>query len=203
MEGDQRLGTLFVKSDLKAAQQRFGLYGLITALVIALATLLAYLVSRWQQSQISQPILALAETASAVSDQHDYAVRAAAADTLEIDVLTDAFNHMLTQIQESRGAPACADGPPEPAAADHRSDRRTAGSAEHLPGRAAQRGGEPADRLRLRLPVRRRGGNADREHRRRGQPEPVSAPRPRRARRRAHRRERLVALHAGTPGLRA
>jgi signal transduction histidine kinase/ActR/RegA family two-component response regulator len=101
LEGDQHLGTLFVKSDLKAAQQRFGLYGLITALVIALATLLAYLVSRWQQSQISVPILALAETARAVSDRHDYAVRAAAADTREIDVLTDAFNHMLTQIQES------------------------------------------------------------------------------------------------------
>jgi signal transduction histidine kinase/ActR/RegA family two-component response regulator len=101
MEGDQRLGTLFVKSDLKAAEQRFRLYGLITAIVIALATLLAYLVSRWQQSQISRPILALAETARAVSDRHDYAVRATRADTLEIDVLTDAFNHMLTQIQES------------------------------------------------------------------------------------------------------
>src|SRR5262249_27231886 len=103
MEGGKRLGTLFVKSDLKAAEQRFRLYGLITAIVIALATLLAYLVSRWQQSQISRPILALAETARAVSDRHDYAVRAAAADTREIDVLTDAFNHMLTQIQESEG----------------------------------------------------------------------------------------------------
>lgn len=101
MEGNQRLGTLFVKSDLKAVQQRFSLYGLITAIVIALATLLAYLVSRWQQSQISGPILALAETARAVSDRHDYTVRAASTDTREINVLTDAFNHMLTQIQES------------------------------------------------------------------------------------------------------
>ena len=102
-----------------------------------------------------------------------------------------------------RGAPACADVSPEPAAADHWSDRRAAGPAEHLPGRVEQRGGEPADRLRLRLPVRRRGGNAHREHRRRGQPEPVSAPRSRRASRRSHRSERLVALHAGTAGLRA
>ena len=67
--GRQHLGTLFVKSDLKAIEQRFGLYALITALVIALAVLLAYLVSRWQQSQISRPILALAETARAVSDR--------------------------------------------------------------------------------------------------------------------------------------
>jgi Signal transduction histidine kinase regulating C4-dicarboxylate transport system len=101
VEGDQRLGTLFVKSDLKAVDQRFASYGLITAMVIALATLLAYLVSRWQQSQISGPILALAETARAVSDRHDYSVRATSADTLEIDLATDAFNHMLTQIQGS------------------------------------------------------------------------------------------------------
>lgn len=101
MEGDQRLGTLFVKSDLKAVEQRFGSYGLITAMVIVLATLLAYVVSRWQQSQISRPILALAETARAVSDRRDYSVRAASADTLEIDVLTGTFNHMLAQIHAS------------------------------------------------------------------------------------------------------
>jgi signal transduction histidine kinase/ActR/RegA family two-component response regulator len=100
-EGAQLLGTLFVKSDLKAVDQRFASYGLITATVIALAALSAYLVSRWQQSLISRPILALAETARAVSDRHDYSVRATAADTLEINQATDAFNHMLTQVQQS------------------------------------------------------------------------------------------------------
>jgi signal transduction histidine kinase/ActR/RegA family two-component response regulator len=100
-EGGQYLGTLFVKSDLTAMQQRLRLYGLIALVVLALSTALAYGVSYWQQSQISGPILALADTARAVSDQHDYSVRAAPADTLEVDVLTGAFNHMLTQIQES------------------------------------------------------------------------------------------------------
>lgn len=101
MEGERRLGTLFVKSDLKAVRQRFELYGLIMAIVIALSTLLAYLVSQHQQSQISRPILDLAETARAVSDRQDYSVRARQADTLELGLLTDAFNHMLTQIQRS------------------------------------------------------------------------------------------------------
>lgn len=100
-EGNKRLGTLFVKSDLKAIQQRFQLYGLIMAIVIALSALLAYFVSYRQQSQISRPILDLAETARAVSDRQDYSVRARPADTLEIGLLTDAFNHMLTQIERS------------------------------------------------------------------------------------------------------
>lgn len=101
-EGGQQLGMLFVQSDMRAIDQRFGLYGLIAAIVVVLSALLAYVVSHWQQARISRPILALAETARAVSDRHDYSVRAVGpADTHEIDLLTDAFNHMLTQIQES------------------------------------------------------------------------------------------------------
>jgi uncharacterized membrane protein affecting hemolysin expression len=43
------LGTLYVKSDLKAIDDRFSSYALITALVIALAVLLAYIVANKQQ----------------------------------------------------------------------------------------------------------------------------------------------------------
>jgi len=100
MEGEV-LGTLFVKSDLRAIDQRFRDYTLITALVIALAVLLAYLVANRQQSEISRPILDLADTARAVSDKHDYSVRARSTGAREIAQLTDAFNHMLAQIQLS------------------------------------------------------------------------------------------------------
>jgi len=93
------LGTLYVKSDLRSIDQRFRGYGLITALVIALAVLLAYAVARRQQSEISGPLLALAETARSVSDKHDYSVRAQSSGAREITQLTDAFNHMLAQIQ--------------------------------------------------------------------------------------------------------
>jgi signal transduction histidine kinase/uncharacterized membrane protein affecting hemolysin expression/ActR/RegA family two-component response regulator len=98
---NQVLGTLFVKSDLKAIDQRFSSYALITALVIALAVLLGYFVATRQQSEISGPILELARTARAVSDKHDYSVRAQSSGAQEITLLTDAFNHMLTQIQQS------------------------------------------------------------------------------------------------------
>ncbi|MEO8018672.1 MAG: ATP-binding protein [Pseudomonadota bacterium] len=98
---DQRLDTLFVKSDLKAIDVRFRGYALITALVFALAVLLAYFVAKRQQSEISGPILELAKTARVVSDAHDYSVRAQSSGAQEITVLNDAFNQMLTQIQQS------------------------------------------------------------------------------------------------------
>jgi signal transduction histidine kinase/CheY-like chemotaxis protein len=97
----QPLGTLFVKSDLKAIDASFRLYALITAVVIVLSVLVAYLVAKPLQAQISDPILRLAETARAISDANDYSVRAQPANVREVNLLTDAFNHMLTQIESS------------------------------------------------------------------------------------------------------
>jgi signal transduction histidine kinase/CheY-like chemotaxis protein len=100
VEGNQRLGTLYLQSDLEAMNERLRLYGGIALLVIAGASVVAYMLSRKLQQQISRPILALAETARAVSDRQDYAVRALKTGNDELGLLTDAFNHMLEQIQE-------------------------------------------------------------------------------------------------------
>lgn len=100
IQGDSRLGTLYVHSDLKAVTARFRLYGTVAAAVAAVALLLAYVLSRALQRQISTPIIQLAETARAVSENRDYTVRARKYGTGELGVLTDAFNQMLTQIHE-------------------------------------------------------------------------------------------------------
>src|SRR5271156_5285870 len=102
-EGSRRLGTLFVQSDLSAMYARAGLYGLIVLLVIGISLPLAYLISRRLQHQLLHPILALAETTRAVSERHDYTVRAVRTGAYEFDLFTDTFNQMLTQIQESEG----------------------------------------------------------------------------------------------------
>src|SRR2546429_3587793 len=102
-EGHRKLGVLLVKSDLGAIYERLRLYAVIAAFVIAVSALVAYLLSHRLQQQLSRPILSLAETARAVSDRQDYTVRASRADAHELDLLTDAFNHMLTQIQQSEG----------------------------------------------------------------------------------------------------
>src|SRR5882762_1199728 len=100
-EGSRRLGTLFVKSDLGAMYARAALYALIVLLVIVISLPLAYLISRRLQHQLLHPILALAETTRAVSERHDYTVRAVRTGAYEFDLFTDTFNHMLTEIQQS------------------------------------------------------------------------------------------------------
>src|SRR5258708_3477914 len=97
---NKRLGTLYLKADMGAMYERFRLYGAIATLVIAVSFLAAYLLSRTLQKQISGPILSLAETAKAIGGRRDYSVRATKQGEDELGLLTDAFNQMLTQIQE-------------------------------------------------------------------------------------------------------
>jgi signal transduction histidine kinase len=98
VQGDKQLGTLYIQFDMAGMYARLRLYGVIAFLVIALSFLVAYFLSKSLQKAISKPILKLAQTASIISDQHDYTVRADKSNDDEIGVLTDAFNHMLTQI---------------------------------------------------------------------------------------------------------
>src|SRR2546423_310901 len=100
--GSQRLGTLYLASDLGAIYDTFRLSGVIGLAVMAVALLAAYLLSMVLQGAISQPILALAETAKAVSTRQDYSVRAAKLGADELGALTDAFNQMLGRIEDQK-----------------------------------------------------------------------------------------------------
>jgi len=102
--GSQRLGTLYLASDLEAVYDTFRLSGVIGLAVLAVALLAAYLLSRVLQGTISQPILALAETAKAVSTRQDYSVRASKLGEDELGALTDAFNQMLGRIEDQNRA---------------------------------------------------------------------------------------------------
>jgi signal transduction histidine kinase/ActR/RegA family two-component response regulator len=103
VQNGHRLGTLYVKSDLGATAERLGNFVLIAILVLALSYAVAYLVSRRLQGQISRPILALTATASAISEQRDFTVRAHAAGGYELGLLTAAFNRMLERIESTQG----------------------------------------------------------------------------------------------------
>jgi PAS domain S-box-containing protein len=84
---------------MHAMYERFIWYGLLAFVVIALSMLLALLLLRRLQQSITGPILELAKTAETISVRGDYAVRAAASDGYEANLLTHAFNHMLEQIE--------------------------------------------------------------------------------------------------------
>ena len=95
-----RLGTLYLKVDMKAVSRTLRLSAAIAAAVMAVALLAAFLLATALQGRISQPILALAETAKAVSARQDYSVRAPKLGEDELGVLTDAFNQMLGRIHD-------------------------------------------------------------------------------------------------------
>src|SRR5229473_3490204 len=100
----QRLGTLYLKSDLGAMYQRLTLYGEVVMALVAFSCLLAFALSTRLQRYVSLPILTLAGTAQTVSEGKDYSVRAAKFGNDELGHLTDAFNDMLVQIQQQDGA---------------------------------------------------------------------------------------------------
>ncbi len=100
IKGSQRLGTLYLRSDTEEMYERLRLYAGIASLIIAVLSVVAYLLSRRLQREISEPILDLANTAQAVSTQRDYSVRARKLGDDELGLLTEAFNHMLEQIQQ-------------------------------------------------------------------------------------------------------
>ncbi len=100
IQNNNLLGTLYLKSDLQAMYERFKLYSILTIFVIGLSFLLAYFLSSILQKRISEPITVLAETAKAISEKGDYSVRATKLGEDELGLLTDAFNNMLSQIQQ-------------------------------------------------------------------------------------------------------
>jgi light-regulated signal transduction histidine kinase (bacteriophytochrome) len=72
---------------------------LIAVVSIAIAIVIAYLLSKTLQKQISQPILSLAETARNITGHRDFSIRAKKLGGDELGLLTDAFNQMLAEIQ--------------------------------------------------------------------------------------------------------
>jgi signal transduction histidine kinase len=95
------IGSVSIQSDLREFDaRRTRSLGIIAAVMVV--SLIAALVMSWlSQRAISKPIVHLAEIANSVSGNKDYSARApVAGGPREIAVLTEAFNDMLTQIQE-------------------------------------------------------------------------------------------------------
>lgn len=98
--GNKRIGSLYLKYNLQVLGRQFFIFGFIVIAIFILSLLLAWALSSKLQRRISSPIMALAEVARSVSINKDYSVRAVKQSDDEIGLLTDAFNQMLTQIQE-------------------------------------------------------------------------------------------------------
>ncbi|HVV00495.1 MAG TPA: ATP-binding protein [Verrucomicrobiae bacterium] len=98
VEKGKQSGTLYVQSDLGAVAQRLHLYLGIALLVLCGSVIFALVVSNALQRRITNPILALVNSARVVSERADYSLRVPKTSEDELGALTDAFNNMLEQI---------------------------------------------------------------------------------------------------------
>ncbi|HTH46813.1 MAG TPA: PAS domain-containing protein [Candidatus Limnocylindria bacterium] len=104
MRGDTRLGTLYLKADLAGLNRRIQIYAVMSLLIVGGSLAFAFWLSRTLQSKITNPIVALAETAQKISRDRDYSLRAPRMSDDELGALTQAFNGMLDRIQASDSA---------------------------------------------------------------------------------------------------
>ncbi len=95
----ERVGTLYIASDLGERDERNARYAMIAGVVLLLSAVAAYLLATRLQRVISEPILGLAQTASRVATEKNYALRATKHGEDELGSLVDRFNEMLAQIQ--------------------------------------------------------------------------------------------------------
>ncbi len=97
-------GTLYIRSNLSRIEKYLS-NQLVTAIFVVIGVLLvSYLLALKLQQTISRPILELADTARMVSLRKDYSVRAEQDPNMaygrELSLLVEAFNNMLTEIED-------------------------------------------------------------------------------------------------------
>jgi len=95
----RKIGTVFLQSDLQRLRNRVKGNALITALVMAAAAAIAFLLSARLQRVISDPITGLSAVAVQIAQEKNFSVRANKPSDDELGRLVEAFNEMLTQIQ--------------------------------------------------------------------------------------------------------
>ena len=98
--GGEILGTVYIESDLEEMQARLSRFAAIVGTVLLVSLLISLLLSSRLQHVISDPIHRLAWTASLISLEKDYSIRAAKENEDELGILVDRFNEMLERIQE-------------------------------------------------------------------------------------------------------
>ena len=95
----ERVGTLYLLSDMRQWNLRAKRYTGIIVIVVLICSSLALLLSARLQKLISKPILHLEDTMRMVSSNKNYEIRATRFYGDEIGRLIDGFNTMLSEIQ--------------------------------------------------------------------------------------------------------
>ncbi len=100
----KRLGAIYIESDLSEISDTIVWFIGVSALVALGSMVLASVLSSRLQHLITQPILSLASTAKEVAERRNFALRATVEGANEMGALSEAFNHMLSQIHDQNRA---------------------------------------------------------------------------------------------------
>jgi PAS domain S-box-containing protein len=95
-------GTLYLRSSFRGLYEQLWRYAIIVISVLLGSFAVAFILSTLLEKRISEPILALTEAAETITRRGDYAVRAPKLSEDELGTLTDAFNRMLSEIQDNQ-----------------------------------------------------------------------------------------------------
>jgi signal transduction histidine kinase/CheY-like chemotaxis protein len=96
---EERIGYVYVASDLSEMRVRVAEYLVILTGVLVAGFLLSLALSHRLQQVISRPLLALTVVTRVVTRDHEYGIRAKKGDDDEIGELIDRFNDMLSEIE--------------------------------------------------------------------------------------------------------
>jgi signal transduction histidine kinase/CheY-like chemotaxis protein len=94
------IGSIYIESDLVEVQAQLWSFALTVGVILLASGFVALLISSRLQRVVIEPIQHLADVARIVSADRSYSVRAVRRGSKEIRLLIDAFNHMLSQIQQ-------------------------------------------------------------------------------------------------------
>jgi signal transduction histidine kinase len=97
---DRRIGTLYLQTSLEGMYDRLWLFAGLAFIIFSSSALVALVLSARLQHPISQPILALTKAAHHIAADKDFTVRVPSQGRDEAGLLTDAFNLLLTSIEE-------------------------------------------------------------------------------------------------------
>ncbi|MFO1258317.1 MAG: EAL domain-containing protein [Gammaproteobacteria bacterium] len=99
--GSKQLGTLIVMADLTGVKLRTTHQITVVVIMIVFSLLASVLLSNRLQDAITKPFNLLVQTVQEITEKNDYSIRAAKTTDDELGILTNAFNNMLHQIENS------------------------------------------------------------------------------------------------------
>jgi len=97
---NERIGTLYIQSDLKEIYHRIQWYVLTVFGVMMLSIAIAFILISRLQKIITKPLSDMADAMDTISGEKNYSVRVAIQSQDEVGILGDGFNEMLSQIQK-------------------------------------------------------------------------------------------------------